>query len=215
MDVVMALQSFKAILDGVKAVSDTRDETRRNEAVIQLTREVIDLQSKMISSLQEQAKLTEKVRALETELAKLKSSGGDLQRYELKDVGGGGVVYMLKPEARGTEPPHWLCPNCYGNGKKSVFQFSAKLSGMGNVYRCSGCKAHMTTRATPAWIGDARPIADDRETCRFCRIGKLDLVDSKPDPIFGDVGLKLETLKCNNAACSKTDERQHDPSERR
>ena len=83
MEVVAALQGFKAILDGVRAVSDTRDETRRNEAVIQLTREVIDL--KMISSLQEQATLTDKVRIFEAELAALKSSSGDLQRYELKE----------------------------------------------------------------------------------------------------------------------------------
>lgn len=61
MGVVMAFQGFKAILNGVKAVSDTRDKTQPNEAVIQLTCEVIDLQSKMIGSLQEQATLTERV----------------------------------------------------------------------------------------------------------------------------------------------------------
>ena len=35
-----------------------------------------------------------------------------------KDVDAGALVYMLKPDERGTEPPHWLCANCYGKAQK-------------------------------------------------------------------------------------------------
>lgn len=211
MELLAALQSFKLILDGVKAAGDIRDEAGRNAAIIDISRHVIDLQGKVVASMQEQAALTEKIRTLEAELAKAKASASDLERYELKDIGGGAMAYMLKPEARGAEPPHWLCPNCYASGKKSIFQHGARMS-MGTAYRCSACQGHMVTRATPSWIGGT-PAVDSRETCRFCRQGRLDLQTSEPDPVFGDVGLKLDTFRCD--FCGKTDERQFDPVKKR
>jgi transposase-like protein len=73
------------------------------------------------------------------------------QRYELKPVGTGVVACMLKPSARGQEPPHWLCPNCFEDGKKSYFQFSTH-AGWGSVYRCKGCDGHMITPNVPEWL---------------------------------------------------------------
>lgn len=61
-------------------------------------------------------------------------------------------------------------------------------------------------------VAGAIPV-DDRATCRYCRTGKLDVKNSRPDPVFGDVGIKLETLQCDG--CGKTDERQFDPLQRR
>lgn len=69
-------------------------------------------------------------------------------------------------------------------------------------------------RAIEERMGLAKgPLTDDRPTCRFCRTGKLDLVKSEPDPIFGDMGLKQDTLKCE--ACGQTEERQVDPAKHR
>src|SRR4051794_8174501 len=64
----------------------------------------------------------ERIRTLEAEVASLKAWDAAKEPYELKPLGSGAIAYMLKPEARGTEPPHWLCPNCYTQGKKSFFQ---------------------------------------------------------------------------------------------
>jgi len=145
-----ALQGFKAILDGLKAMSDIRDETMRGNASIELSRQLIDLQVQTMTAHQQNAALVEEVRALKAEIAQLKTQAADLERYELKAVGSAGVAYMLKPAARGAEPPHWLCPTCYANGKKSVLQFSVRMS-RGNVFRCTGCDGHLSTNTIPSW----------------------------------------------------------------
>ena len=47
------------------------------------------------------------------------------------------------------------------------------------------------------------PIVDDRPTCPFCGVGKLSLIDVRPDPNFGALGMIRETLKCDAADCGK------------
>jgi hypothetical protein len=46
---------------------------------------------------------------------------------------------------------------------------------------------------------------DDRpnSTCECCGQGKLELVDERPDPIFGVLGITLQTLKCDFLECGK------------
>ena len=44
---------------------------------------------------------------------------------------------------------------------------------------------------------------DDRPTCQCCGQGKLDLIDERPDPIFGALGMSCQTLKCDFLECGK------------
>ena len=66
-------------------------------------------------------------------------------------------------------------------------------------------------RALEEKLGVDAAITDDRPVCGFCRSGKLDLIDEKPDDMFGDVGVMRHTLKCSDAACGKTTTRQREP----
>ncbi len=43
-----------------------------------------------------------------------------------------------------TEPPHWLCASCYGNGQKGILQ-SQGLQGRDKVWRCPLCKNDIKT----------------------------------------------------------------------
>jgi hypothetical protein len=38
---------------------------------------------------------------------------------------------------------------------------------------------------------------DDRPTCECCGQVKLDLIDERPDSIFGVLGMACQTLKCD------------------
>lgn len=149
-EIFAALQGFKAVLDSLEALRDIRDETLRSNAQIDVVRQLIELQGKMMATLQENATLTEQVRSLEAEVAGLKEGASDLQRYELKAIGGGAVAYMLKPAERGTEPPHWLCPSCYAQRKKSVLNLAGRVAGK-TFFRCATCKTNTETRAVPHW----------------------------------------------------------------
>jgi hypothetical protein len=74
------------------------------------------------------------------------------QRYELKAIGFGAVAYMLKPEARGAEPPHWLCPNCYAQSKKGFFQPTGKQEGRSWLYKCQNCQGEFSGDYASEWI---------------------------------------------------------------
>jgi hypothetical protein len=44
---------------------------------------------------------------------------------------------------------------------------------------------------------------DDRPTCRCCGQGRLELIDERPDPIFGALGMTCQTLRCDFLECGK------------
>ena len=58
-------------------------------------------------------------------------------------------------------------------------------------------------------LGDLQAVAaklslqDNRPTCAFCGKGKLVLIDERPDPNFGALGVVEQTLRCDWADCGK------------
>ena len=52
-------------------------------------------------------------------------------------------------------------------------------------------------------VAAKRSRHDDRATCEGCGQGKLDLIDERPDPIFGALGMTCQTLKCDFLECGK------------
>src|ERR1700676_1598778 len=122
------LSALKTAFDIAKGLKDIDDTVRRNAAVI-------ELQEKILAAREAQSALLDRVGELEKEVAKFETWDTEKKRYELKALRVDVFAYMLKPEARGTEPPHWLCANCYENGKKSFFQWTAETVNARRVYR--------------------------------------------------------------------------------
>ena len=58
-------------------------------------------------------------------------------------------------------------------------------------------------------LGDLHAVAarlslhDNRPICACCEKGRLVLVDERPDPNFGILGMFQQTLKCDSAECGK------------
>ena len=58
-------------------------------------------------------------------------------------------------------------------------------------------------------LGDLHAVAaklalqDSRPICAFCGKGRLILIDERPDPNFGILGVVEQTLKCDSADCGK------------
>ena len=44
---------------------------------------------------------------------------------------------------------------------------------------------------------------ENRPICACCGKGRLGLVDERPDPNFGILGMFQQTLKCDSAKCGK------------
>ena len=58
-------------------------------------------------------------------------------------------------------------------------------------------------------LGDLHAVAaklalqDNRPICACCGKGRLILIDERPDPNFGILGVVEQTLKCDSAECGK------------
>ena len=135
-DIYEGLSSFKVMLDIAKGIKDLNDATARYAAVI-------DLQEKILAAQAAQSDLIQQVSNLEKEVAALKDWSAEKQRFELKDIGQGCIAYAMKAAMQGTEPTHYLCANCYTQGKKRFLQREAKDVGRAVTYACHDCGSEM------------------------------------------------------------------------
>jgi len=140
------LAAAKAAFDIAKGLKDIHDATLRNAAVI-------ELQEKILSTQEAQAALIERIGDLEKEVAAFDKWEAEKEKYELKAVSNTGMVaYMLKPDTRDSQPPHWLCTNCYESRKTSIIQYSGDM-GRDLHYKCPSCSATFRTYGErPAWL---------------------------------------------------------------
>jgi hypothetical protein len=150
-EITAGITSIRAAIDLTKAMVGLRDNkliaAKTNELRLLLGEAI----GKFVEAQQAQLAQLDEISTLKAENKKFSDWEAEKQRYELKSAGHGVFAYMLKPDVRGTQPPHWLCPTCFEKGKKAYFQFSTTMNGRGSVYRCKGCEGHMTTNNEPAW----------------------------------------------------------------
>ena len=131
-EVFAGIGAFKSMLDMAKSLKDMSDATIRNGAVI-------ELQGQILSAQADQMALVERIQSLEAKVANFETWDTEKKRYELKNLGWGAQAYMLKPEARGGEPAHWVCPNCFSDRKIKIIQH-AMVVGRGTIWICPTCR---------------------------------------------------------------------------
>lgn len=148
-EIAMGITSLKAAFDLTKAMVDLRDAEAFRSRALELQGVIAEALGQVIEAREAHSVQIDRIRALETEVADLKAWGAEKQNYELKTIGYGSVAYMLKPEARGSSPPHWLCPNCYAKGKKSFLQAVGPIIQRKTVYKCAGCDSITSVDGAP------------------------------------------------------------------
>ena len=152
-EIAAALSSLKLAADIAQTMINLRDAEMFQSKAIDLQRAILEAQSSALDARVAHAAQIDRISDLEAEVARLKTWGAEKQEYELKPVTHlGNVAYMLKPEARGSKPPHWLCPQCYEDGKKAIFQATGMRHERAMTYRCPGCQSHISSEYPPKWI---------------------------------------------------------------
>jgi hypothetical protein len=136
-EIYAGLGAFKAAFDIAKGLKDIHDATLRNAAVI-------ELQEKILAAQQSQATLIERIGDLEKQVADFEAWNAEKERYELKTIGVAAFAYMLKPEARRGEPPHFVCTNCYNQRRISVIQYGVPKPGAWAEFSCPACRNKLT-----------------------------------------------------------------------
>jgi len=150
-EIAAAVTGLRSALDVTKAMIGLRDAEAFRTKSIELQGIILEALEKGIEAREAYATQLDRVRALEAEVAKLKEWDAEKNHYKLKAVGiGGSLAYMLKPEMRGTEPPHWLCPDCFAQRKKTFFQAQG-TKGAYRIYACAGCKSQIFAGGPPKW----------------------------------------------------------------
>lgn len=74
----------------------------------------------------------------------MKDWEGEKNRYALVTIWEGAVAYALKESMSMGEPPHWLCTNCYQDGKKAILNESVNAKNFHGV-TCPVCKSTIQT----------------------------------------------------------------------
>jgi hypothetical protein len=126
------ISAFKAMFDLAKGLKDIDDATRRNAVAI-------ELQEKILAAREAQSAALERIGQLEKQVADFEAWDTEKKRYELKNIGHSCFARMLKPEARGSKPPHFICANCYDNRRISVIQHGPPKPGASIGYFCPNC----------------------------------------------------------------------------
>jgi predicted nuclease with TOPRIM domain len=127
---------INAALQSVKVLSDWLSANKSLKNYNELATVEYDLREKLMSSLDKQKALIDRISDLEKEISEHNDFIRKVERYTLHELKSGMLVYALKEIAANDEPMHYVCNNCMDNGKLSKLQplFNGKR------FVCQTCK---------------------------------------------------------------------------
>lgn len=138
-----AVSGLKAAIDIAVGFKDMAVETEAKVRTVELMNAILSAQASALQAQEVQQALLKRIDTLEAELMRMKAWDDESQRYELADAGQGVLAYRIKAEVQPSEPPHWLCPNCYGEKKKSLLQPENRFPGRTQWLVCTRCHTEL------------------------------------------------------------------------
>ncbi len=119
-EIAAAWQTTVAISKAITSALKTVKDIETKEAIAGIQDSLLDVQSKLLTAQAQYEALAEVKRQLEQKIVEYEKWDAEAARYELKEIVRGMFVYSLRPDHAGSEPMHWLCPNCFQQHQKSV-----------------------------------------------------------------------------------------------
>ncbi len=123
------IMTFQGVITGLKTAGEIAKGLLHLHSLTEVQTKVIDLQSAILAAQSsalaaqsEQSSMVQRIRDLEEEITRMKAWEETKQRYQLISPWNGCHVYALKESSKGPEPPHWICAQCYEDGRKSILQ---------------------------------------------------------------------------------------------
>lgn len=117
-----AISSLQSAAEIAKGMIGLRDTAMIQGKVIELQSAILAAQSSALAAQSDQFGLIEKIRALEEDIARVKAWEREKEKYELKELQPRSFAYAVKADAKGTQPAHYICANCYEQGEKRILQ---------------------------------------------------------------------------------------------
>lgn len=138
-----AISGVKVAMDMAKGIAALKSEAEINQAVIDIQRTLLDVQSAAIEDKQHIADLNTKIQELRSTLAQRDSWVDEAKRYVLTESEVGTFTYELRSEFANGETHHRLCVTCFENGKKAI------LHGR-RFAECNSCNKRIKIQRDPA-----------------------------------------------------------------
>ena len=139
-----AVGALKAAGDAVKLIIASHDSGVIRQKVGELQTQILAAQEQALGAYADYLTLLKRIGELEKQIAGFETWEAQKKRYEMKEVATGYIVYALKAQESGGEPPHWICASCYQNDKKSILQAGERLMGSPTgAWICPVCKTEL------------------------------------------------------------------------
>lgn len=162
MDISLAMATFKNAVDIFKSLSPNKKDS---DKLLELHNSFHTLHATNLVLHSQNDELLKLKAELEKRLIKCNDFRKEKARYELREICSGVYLYATKESHKDKEPPHYICPNCYQEHRKSILQVKSRSSS-GTTYQCTNpaCKAQFTHRlGDPPSIGQlAMSLNGDR-----------------------------------------------------
>lgn len=120
---------------------------------VELNQKIIAAQHEIFAANAAQMTMVERIRELEAQIANMKAWEAEKERYQLVSPSTGAMVYAVKKSMSNGEPPHYLCANCFKQGKASPVNDAPPPNSKDrwHTWYCPTCKsAPLTGLAGPS-----------------------------------------------------------------
>lgn len=153
-----AVGAFSAVTKGLQSLKDLATSGDAQAKISDLYGIIISGQAIAFEDNLKQRALLETIEELKDQIRAMEAWDSEKQRYQLARPWMGAVVYALKKSASNNEPPHWICTNCYNDGKKSLLNYTPTASRADKQTLICRCK---TIVASPHHLADDMKYAED------------------------------------------------------
>jgi membrane protease subunit (stomatin/prohibitin family) len=136
-----AVSGIKAAYDMASALVGMATDQKVKMATMDLMSSILAAQQQALAAQDAYAALQKRTAELEGELSDRNAWIEEQAKYRLQTFSTGVQAYVPK-DPQPDEGAVRLCPNCWGDGRKSILQTIAKVRG-GEVVDCPRCKTRL------------------------------------------------------------------------
>ena len=137
------MSPLNAAGQGIEKLIETRDLIKFGDALRKLHAEILAAQRGAMTAQANEAALLDEVGQLKKRVTDLEAWDREKARYELMALAPNVMAYSVKADARGSEPPHYICANCYNVGRKSFLNHVVQARSF-DRYKCGNCDEGLT-----------------------------------------------------------------------
>jgi len=144
--ITAAVASLKAAGEIALGLVKLKTVAEVQAKAIELNQKIIEAQHEIFAANAAQTTLIQRVSELERQIASIEGWERQKQRYQMATPFAGMTVYALRATMSEGEPPHYICANCYQNGRRSILQM-AKTKDSWTIFVCPNpaCRAETRT----------------------------------------------------------------------